>query len=81
MARYLHHNKSLTLCKVIFGARSGTLEIKDWNLWKHDDNICVKCDQLAETMSYFTTCKAYGKETHINNWKYVYENTQIFSMI
>ena len=32
LARYLYQNQSLSLCKVIFAARSGTLEIKDWNI-------------------------------------------------
>ena len=58
-----------------FGARSGTLEIKDLNIWKYDDKICVKCKILADCFSFISI--------HVNNmdmkgkeWKYIYENNQ-----
>ena len=53
MRKYLFINRSPSLSKVIFAVRSGTLEIKEWTPWKYDDNIYVKCESAAETMSHF----------------------------
>ena len=74
MSDYLFHNVSTSLSKVIFSVRSGTLDIKDWNIWKHSDNICVGCNLAAETMSHFMMCDSYSKETQVNNWKVLLEN-------
>ena len=74
MSGYLFHNLSTPLSKVIFSVRSGTLNIKDWNIWKETDNICVGCKLAAETMSHFMTCESYPKETEENNWKLMLEN-------
>ena len=74
MAKYLQNSKSKSLSKIIFGARSGTLDIKEWNIWKYNDNICVKCKISAETMSHLMTCQAYGGDSHVENWKDIYRN-------
>ena len=71
MAKYLIENRSTSLSKIIFGARSGTLDIKEWNIWKYEDNICAKCETAAETMSNFMT---YGEDSYVKQWKDIYRN-------
>ena len=44
VAKYLLENRGTSLSKIIFGARSGTPDIKEWNMWKYEQNICVKCE-------------------------------------
>ena len=68
MSKYLRYNKGLVLSKIIFAVRSGTLELKVWNLWKYDNDICVGCNSWPETMSHFMTCSNYPSETEENNW-------------
>ena len=74
MAKYLQNSRSKSLSKIIFGARSGTLDIKEWNIWKYNDNICEKCKISAETMSHLMTCQAYEGDSHVENWKDIYRN-------
>ena len=74
MSKYLLENRSTSLSKIIFVARSGTLDIKEWNIWKYEDNICVKCEMAAETMSHFMTCSSYGKESYVEEWKNIFQN-------
>ena len=75
MSGYLLNNFSTPLSKVIFSVRSGTLNIKDWNIWKETDIIFVGCNLAAETMSQFMTCASYLKETEENDLKGLLENT------
>ena len=74
MRKYLFINRSQSLSKVIFAVRSGTLEIKEWTPWKYDDNICVKCESAAETMSHFAICKSYSIDTLVNGWENIYQD-------
>ena len=68
MSDCLRNTKSLLLSKVIFALRSGTLELKVWNLWKYDNDICVGCKSWPETMSHFMSCIKYPSETKEENW-------------
>ena len=63
MSQYLWENKNKELSLVIFSVRSKTLDIKEWQPWKYQDNLCVKCDLYAKTMEHFVSFKAYGQET------------------
>ena len=77
MSEYLERNKNNQLTKYIFKTRSGTLDIKDWNKWKYEDNLCVGCGIKAETMDHFMKCIAYSVENNSNqpiHWKSIYEN-------
>ena len=74
MANYLLENRSTSLSKIIFGARSGTLDIKEWNILKYEDNICVKCETAAETISHFMSCYSYGEDSYVKQWKDIYRN-------
>ena len=77
MSSYLFQNFSTPLSKMIFSVRSGTLNIKTWNLWKNTDNICIGCKLAAETMSNFMTCLAYCKETEEKDWKIIIGNDYV----
>ena len=77
MSEYLKRNKNSKLTKVIFKVRSGTLEIKDWCQWRHENNLCVGCELKTETMTHFMQCSAYSVEnrsTQMIDWKSIYEN-------
>ena len=74
MRKYLFINRSTSLAKIIFSVQSGTLEIKDWTPWKYNDNICVKCEMAAETMTHFVSCKFYSSDTSVNDWNSIYKD-------
>ena len=38
------------------------MDIKKWNSWKYDDNLCVMCDIKEENIKYFLECSQYGKQ-------------------
>ena len=48
------------LSKLIFSARSGTLDLKVWNEWKYGDKTCVMCHKEDENFNHFMTCLVYG---------------------
>ena len=56
MSEYLKENTKTSLSKIIFLVRSGTLDIKKWNSWKYDDNLCVMCDIKEENITQFLEC-------------------------
>ena len=62
------------ISKIIFHVRSGTLNLKTWNQWAFSDNLCVGCEKEEETMTHFMTCNSYGNDTHVENWKNIFEN-------
>ena len=43
LSEYLSQNQNTTLAKVTFAIRSKSLDIKTWQPWKYDDNLCVMC--------------------------------------
>ena len=72
MSDYLFENKQMSLTKIIFNIRSGTLDIKSWNPWKYKDLWCVGCGTEQEDMSHFVICKSYGESTQYENWKDIF---------
>ena len=71
---YVSKNSSTILSKKKFSVRSETFNIKVWNTWKYNDNICVGCKSQAKTKWHFMTCQAYSKETEDNHLKILAEN-------
>ena len=69
MREYLKENRSSSLSRVTFAVRSKTLDIKSWNTWKYNDNICVGCQIRPETMSHFMCCVTYSRETIEEDWE------------
>ena len=60
--------------KLIFSARSGTLDIKTWNEWNYKDLSCVMCKVLEESFEHFMNCEAYGKSSCKTNWMEIFGN-------
>ena len=74
MSDYLFQNKQTSTTKIIFGVRSGTLDIKIWNPWKYTDLLCVGCGLEDETITHFVTCEAYGETSHCDNLQEMYNS-------
>ena len=74
LSEYLKENKNKELSEIIFGIRSGTLDIKAWNRWKYEDNLCVLCEKKEENINHLMECVEYGEPIEMSIWKEVYEN-------
>ena len=73
MSPYLVSNKRTELSKIIFKIRSQTLDIKQWQPWKYQNYLCVKCEKYTETMDHFVNCEEYGDKIDIN-WRDIKQN-------
>ena len=69
LSEYLRTNKNTNIS---FSLRSGGLDIKTWNKWKYDDNLCVMCENKEENMEHLMECLEYG-ETKDFVWREVFE--------
>ena len=74
MSQYLSQNRNTFLSKPIFSVRSGTLDIKVWNGWNYENNLCVMCSLSEEIFEHLMTCKAYGKVIWEVHWKNIFVN-------
>ena len=74
LSDYLKENENTTLSNIIFSVRSGTLDIKQWNSWSYENNLCLMCELKEETMDHFLICQAYGTKTEDLKWKDIYKN-------
>ena len=45
-----------------------TLDIKMWNKWKYEDNLCVLCEAKEESMDHFMQCSEYGDTNMKMSW-------------
>ena len=63
MSGYLKNNKGKSVSEIIFSIRARTLNIKEFQPWNYEDNLCVQCKNFAETMEHFCRCSAYNSET------------------
>ena len=72
LSEYLRTNKNTNISNIIFSLRSGGLDIKTWNKWKYDDNLCVMCENKEENMDHLMECLEYG-ETKDFVWREVFE--------
>ena len=68
MSNYLVKNKNTLLSKTIFSVRSGTLDIKSWNEWKYENQLCVMCENCDENIEHFMSCSLYGQSDLENHW-------------
>ena len=69
---YLKENERRGLSKIIFSIRSKTLDIKEFHSWKYENNdMCVKCGKVPETMDHFSVCESYDTEIE-PNWREIY---------
>ena len=74
LSEYLQKNKNTALSKIIFNIRSGTFDVKSWNLWNYEDNACRVCEMSEENFSHFISCTSYESEAYNTNWKVIFEN-------
>ena len=52
----LDGNFNTQVSKVVYKARTQTLDIKTHKRWKYDDDICVACHERQETIQELLTC-------------------------
>ena len=71
---YLLDNEKNSLSKTILSIRSQTLDIKEWQPWKYEDNLCIKCEVFAETMDHLVNWYGNEEETE-NNWREIFEDS------
>ena len=62
-----------TYTHILFQPRSQTLDIKEWQPWKYEDNMSFKCSVFAETMDHFLSSSGYGTETQ-KDWRDIFDN-------
>ena len=56
----LDGNQNTKMSKLIFKARSKTLDIKTQKCWKYEDKICIGCQDRVETGEEVLTCVGLG---------------------
>ena len=74
MSDYLVQNKNTCLSKIIFSARSGTLDLKACNEWKYIDTKCVMCQVIEDSFEHFMTCQFYGPTDFEIVYTEIFEN-------
>ena len=58
---------NLKLAKLIFKARSQTLDIKTQRKWKYTDNLCTGCNVKEETGQKILVCEQFNDKNSTNN--------------
>ena len=58
------------MSKLIFKARSKTLDIKTQKCWKYEDKICIGCQDRVETGEEVLTCVGLGGQNMTKPVKY-----------
>ena len=69
LGQYLFENRNTNLSKVIFSVRSKTFDIKVWQQWKYEDNLCILCQVKEENMDHFVICSSYSNQSSNIVWK------------
>ena len=75
LSKYLLKNKSMSLSKTNFSVKSKTLDIKQWQPWKHKNDFCVMFEQASETFEHFLSCPKYGPALE-TDWRQIDEKIQ-----
>ena len=58
----LDGNRNIEESRVIYKARSLTLNIKTQKSWKYKDDLCVGCGVKSETVEEFLSCMGYSEQ-------------------
>ena len=66
-----HCNKNLS--KLIFKARSQSLDIKTQQKWKYADNICIGCKTQVETGEEILCCEMLNNENRLADIQVTYD--------
>ena len=59
---FIDGNCNIKLAKLIFKARSQTLDIKSQRKWKYADQTCIGCKTLEESGDEIMICESLNKE-------------------
>ena len=59
MQKYLCPNDSINseMAAFIFSIRSGTTDIKDWNSFRYENNLCYGCEEKEENFEHLMFCQ------------------------
>ena len=71
-------NCSINISKLIFKARSKTLDIKAQQKWKYEDKLCIGCSIKDETGEEILLCRNLSNTNNENeqmNYDWFYENS------
>ena len=74
MSDYLKTNVNTAITRIIFSIRARTLDIKSWNIWNYDNNMCDMCEVSVEDIDHFVSCASYESEPLKTDWKHIMEN-------
>ena len=70
---FVEGNSTTSLAKLIFKARTKTLDIKTQNGWKYSDKLCVGCERKEETGDEILSCvrlQGQNKQSVEYSWFY-----------
>ena len=59
---FIDGNCNTKLAKLIFKARSQTLDVKAQKKWKYADQTCIGCQNIEETGEEIMICKSLNNE-------------------
>ena len=74
MSDYLFQNRNKKLSEIIFSVRAKTFDIKIWQPWRYQDDLCVKCQLEEENMDHFINCTHYENKHKGISWKNILAN-------
>ena len=77
MSNYLIENRNVLISNIIFSIRSKTLDIKEYQPWKYENDLSVMCCLFIETMDHFMTCVTYKNKPCKDWWKIFENDTQV----
>jgi hypothetical protein len=75
----LNGNKNTRTSKMIFKARTKSLDIKTLKNWKYDDDLCVGCISRKESIEELLSCDALSdaNETEKVEYQWLFEESGI----
>ena len=59
-------NKNSKISKIIFQARTKSIDLKAYKSWKYDDELCVGCNKRTETIDEILSCDTYSEKNKQN---------------
>ena len=69
---FFQKNKTTMVSKIIFSIRARTLDIKEYNAWKYENNLYILCYEESENIEHFFNCVRY-REPFDGNWTNIYD--------
>ena len=66
--------RNVNVSRIIFKARSKTLDIKSQKKWKYDDMLCSGCHTNEESGEEIFVCKSFGENKENISYKWFYSD-------